>query len=552
MKKAKRIISVVVSLVLLTALFAGCGPTTGPATEATTASTQTATASSAASTEATAEANSTAEHLELSVAIWGIQDGFDDSGAKDDTIFNNLQTKLNVTVKPVQITWSDWSDKLKMWAAADQLPDIFANNLVTDNPGLYNTWATQNVIKALPDDLSKYPNIAKVMELPSVTPFKINGKYYMYPRMSFQSDIQWALDRAVLYRKDWAQQAGFTSDPKSFDDFVAMFKAVQKAHPNTIGLVVNNPIFLYSTMTLGSFPQASLQNAWVKEDGKWIPSYASKNMYDCVKQLRTIYTEGILDKDFGIANTGGATAIDKFTSGQSFACFGGLQQFNVEKFVAANQVKIEDAVGFMEMYPAADGKRYTFTTQPYWSETFFRSNLEDNKLDRALQLLDYMSSDEYITQVKNGIEGTDYKLDNGKAVSLLGADQSLAKKYPITNVIGSLGSWGNYFPYTGKQVVSANPNQAAYDQLRIDAINRFQTDCVPSPVNYDATFIFTDAKNKIGPLNDQVCNVDMVKMILGKEDPVKMWQDIIKSYDAKGLQEAITEVNAEAQKMGLE
>ena len=65
---------------------------------------------------------------------WDIQNGFDDPDAKDDTIFNDLQKKLNVTVNPVQITWNDWQEKAKVWAASGQLPDIFPNAIATDNP----------------------------------------------------------------------------------------------------------------------------------------------------------------------------------------------------------------------------------------------------------------------------------------------------------------------------------------------------------------------------------------------------------------------------------
>ncbi len=94
--------------------------------------------------------------------MWGIQDGFNAPGAKEDKIFNDLQSKFNVSIDPVQITWNDWEEKLKVWAASNQLPDIFPNALA-GNLGMYKTWAKQGVIKALPDDLSKYPNIKRVM-----------------------------------------------------------------------------------------------------------------------------------------------------------------------------------------------------------------------------------------------------------------------------------------------------------------------------------------------------------------------------------------------------
>ena len=52
------------------------------------------------------------------------------------------------------------------------------------------------------------------------------------------------MDRPIVYRKDWAAQAGFTSEPKSFDEFVAMIKAVQKQHPGTVGIAIKNKAIL--------------------------------------------------------------------------------------------------------------------------------------------------------------------------------------------------------------------------------------------------------------------------------------------------------------------
>ena len=140
-------------------------------------------------TESAAKAN--VKPVELNISWMDIQNGFDDPGAKDDTIFNDLQKKFNITVNPVQITWNDWQDKAKVWAASGQLPDIFPNAIAVDNPSLYASWAKQGVIKALPDDLSKYPNIAKIMKLPSVQPLKVDGKFYMIPRMTFNDSSDW-------------------------------------------------------------------------------------------------------------------------------------------------------------------------------------------------------------------------------------------------------------------------------------------------------------------------------------------------------------------------
>ncbi len=427
----------------------------------------------------------------------GIQDGFNAPGAKEDVIFNDLQKKFNVTIKPVQVTWNDWQEKAKVWAASGQLPDIFPNAIAVENPALYASWAKQGVIKALPDDLSKYPNLARIMALPSIQPLKVDGKFYTVPRMTYNDSSDWILDRPILYRKDWAAQAGFTSEPQSFDEFVTMVKAVQKQHPGTVGIALMNKDFL-NTLFLPTFPEMSNKKSWTNENGKWLPSFASSKINDGIKQLRQLYSEGLLDKDFAIQKE--ADGFTKFMNGQAFISLGGTFTIpaNVETFNKANPgVTLADAVGLMNIWPAADGNRYTFVETPFWSETYFSNKLDDETFDRALQLIDYMSSEEYSALAVNGILDTDYKMEGDKAVSLLKGDETLQKKYPVNSAIGFLAQWNGAFGKAGKAVVNPNPDVAAWQAYDHDMFVKFKQEDKPAPINFDIMLMSTPAKDKL-------------------------------------------------------
>lgn len=550
--KSKKLILLAVSLMILATVFVGCSTKNNDSASSSSGQPASESGSQSPVSEPAVE-DPLAKHQELSVAIWGIQDGFDNPEAKNDTLFNDLTKKFNITVKPVQITWNDWQEKLKVWAASGQLPDIFANAIATDNRALYSTWAKQGVIKALPDDLSNYPNIAKVMALPAVKPLTVDGKFYMVPRIGFiEEGNAGVMDRPILYRKDWAAQAGYTSDPNSYEEFVAMVKAVMQQRPGTTGIAINNKDYLL-TPILGSFPElASMKDSWVNEDGKWVPSFASTKAPEAVKQVWQLYHDGLLDKDFAIQKD--ADGFLKFVNGQAFISLGGNIGANIEAFVKANpDAKVSD-IGFMRIWPTADGNRYNFGVLPYWSETFFSNKLDDEKFDRALRLVDYMMSEEYDALLANGIEGVDYKIEDGKAISLLSADQELGKKYPITAGFGFLASWHGEFAAQGKKVVNANPDKAAFDAIASEVFNRFKTENKPSPINFELTLMSTPAKDKLAgaltPNNGGIVD-DFFNVVLNKKDPVEAWKNVVKSYDAKGLQEAITEVNAKAQEMGI-
>ncbi|WP_261304195.1 extracellular solute-binding protein [Paenibacillus andongensis] len=486
--------------------------------------------------------------LELSVAVWDIETGFNAPNAKNDTVYNDLTKKFNITIKPIQITWNDWEEKAKVWAASNQLPDMFADVLATGNIGLYQTWAKQGVLKALPDDLSSYPNLKKAMSNEAVQPYKVDGKFYTVPRFGGEDVGDGRLGRPIRYRKDWAAEAGYTKDPASFEEFVTMTKAVMLKHPGIAGLTVNAKDYLYTTF-LGSFPDMVYPDNWSKENGKWIPSFTSERAYTGIQQLRTLYTDGILDKDF--ATQKDADGTNKFLNGQSFALFGDVVEApKVEAFKKANPgVEVSKAIGYMNIWPAADGKRYTPGGAPFWSETLFPATLDEEKFKRALQVLDYMMSDEYRVLVASGIKNVDYKVDNEKYVSVLKPDEKLDDKYPITRKLGWLAAWDPTY-FKGKAVISSDPDFAAVQKDQLDTFNRYKQEDTLMPLHFEFDAVITPAKSKFQALGNDIRN-DIIKVILGKGDPIAQWKEIVKSYDSKGVPEAIKEVNDEVAKRGI-
>jgi putative aldouronate transport system substrate-binding protein len=258
-----------------------------------------------------------------------------------------------------------------------------------------------------------------------------------------------------------------------------------------------------------------------------------------VAQFRRLYTEGVLDRDFVIQQT--SSQGDKFDSGQLFAFIGGTLR-------VSPHMKVQESQAVMDIWPAPDGVKYYLGETPYWAETMFSARMDNEKFERALYLIDYMSTEDWLIQRYNGILNVDYRIENGSYISLLPADQTLAKKYPITERIYQLGAYGEWLPYMGKVVMPLDPERAYVQQFNIDYFEYRKETAKPMPVNYDIYLMNTPNKGK---LDGEVMN-DMIRVIAGTGDPVAAWQAVIRGYEPLGLTDAINEVNARARQLGIQ
>lgn len=499
------------------------------------------------------EETASVEKVEISISSWDLQEQFNAENAAEDQIYNEMSDKLGITVKPITVTWNDWTEKNNVWAASGQLPDMFTAAVATDNPGLYRNWAQQGIVKALPDDLSAYPNLEKVMQMDAVQPLKVDGKFYCIPRMTYADSESWVLDRLIIYRKDWAAEAGWDEEPKTFDEFVQMCKDVKATKPNVSVLSVNSKGYL---MYLGTdiLPQFSNNSSWVYENEQWKPVYTSEKVPEILERFQTLYREGILDADFATEKDGDAQ--NKFYSGQSFVLVG-----NVPTAAQAQQLKeadttvtdINDVIGMISSFTAEDGNNYYFSTYPYWSETLISAAVDDEKLNKCLELMDYMLSDEYKSLKNNGIEGVDWEMQDGVPVLLADSLTALSSKYPISNggCFGCFASWDNDYAYSGKKVVDRDPEMAAFDATKAEIYQNAKENNVAAPINFEVMLMQNDEMSN-NSRNIGTCFEEyMVSTIIGDGTVEESFTKMLADMDTLGLQKMIDSVTAQAATEGI-
>ncbi|NIK78720.1 putative aldouronate transport system substrate-binding protein [Paenibacillus castaneae] len=541
----KRKSLVIASLLTMSLVATACG-SSGPATSSNTPTASPSATATAATTKAASE-----ENLEVSVGFWDVDKALANRGSDD--MLTKMEKDFNITFKPYTYSWSDYSEKLKLWGASGELPDIFSTDMVGSST--YNQWIEQELIRPLPDDLSAYPNVQKLMQRPDVKALQKNGSFYMLPRSSGPSTDAWLFDRAILVRKDWMDKLGI-KEPKSFQEYEAMFKSFAEKDPDgngkkdTVGLTVKLPGFI-DTLFLGSNP-AYMNGAWVNEDGKWLPSVASKTMIDGVSQLKQLYVDGALDPDFSILKN--LDGWEKFAQGKAGAIASQVTPNALndikklwEKY--EHDKSFEDSIAILPVWTDKDGNAYRFTGAAFWSESYFSAKVDDAKMDRILKLYDYLLSDDGRKLVDYGFEGKDFKMDGTNLVVTLGKDEktggnkALGDIYPSTGLFGSLASW--YDSFNAPLSVQIEQFGEKIVMISNEKKDEWLKSLKPIPTNYDVMFLSTPAKDKISaiPFND-----DIIKVILSKGDVQVDWNKVIEDYNSKGLQTAIDEVNAQMNK----
>ncbi|MBO9609974.1 MAG: extracellular solute-binding protein [Paenibacillaceae bacterium] len=532
--QVKKQMAVIVSFALVATLFAGCsggGKDNGEASSASPSSASTNSASPSPGPTAKAQ-----KQIEFSMT----------SNIKDfsaDPFGQKLLSDLNIKINPVVIN-GDQVEQLKLRAASNNMPEVFALN-AGDNTNLLYQWIDQKIVRSIPDEmLNKYPVVKKMMD---DSPFyqmikKVKGGNYYIPRVVSQHyKADWS--SGIYYRKDWMKNVGITKEPTTIDEWYQMMKAFTEKDPDqngkndTYGLLT---LFgLWSGFTVFGI---DLDN-WVEEDGRYIPGYVSKKMLEPLKFYRKLYQEKILDPEFA-QNTNVTKTFPKFTTGVFGTLIRNTDNYWLHRTIAtefgnANAGKGDplQLVGVLPPLVTSSGKASTpIAIQE--SANLISSKVDDEKLERILQFYEYLRRPENIRTMNYGFEGKEY-LTNGTTIArmtnpatgkpYLPAD--IAQKYPATQLYG-FTDWGMDLYIDFDLLPQAYSDYAKVVRDRANAV-------VDSP-NLVPRFLSTPNKDSL----QLDYSTEITKIVMSNDDVDTMFNRFVQESMNKGLAKAIEEVNA--------
>ncbi len=544
MKLKKRLLTLLLSTTILVGLLSGCGGSKkdDKDKEMDTSNGDKVTQET---DKAAGEESSTLEPMEISLAVWNVETAF--SKGEEDEVLKTIQDKFNVKFKPVNITWDDYTSKIQLWAASDSLPDIFVGNIRTTSS--FNTWATQGVLKEIPQDLSKYPTLEAYMNTPELATCQIGGKTYCIFRQTFGEQSATARNTSIAYRWDLAQAAGITKEPANWDEFRAMMQAIIEKDPdgtNIQGMTALGYDRLINMIMPYSLPLACTEGTsfyWSdKGDGTYVPSYflgdnLGEEALPALQLLRDMYSEGTIEKDIALASQ--TLAHEKFLNGQSAAILvdgaGGAWDETGEYWEGIHGNDFFDDVKYLTIMPDVNGNPAYPITDYAWSESFINSSVDDKKLDRILQIYDYLLTDEGAFMGTYGMEGVTYDFNEEGAV-VLKEGTLPSEVYPSTDVFSILVRWN---PNTYDKRFPAG--SIAPDACTEEDDKRQQLAKTFEIPEYD--YKYTSTFTSLG--SDFSLNIkdDLLTIATGTEPVADMWNKVIESYKVMGLEDVISKVN---------
>jgi putative aldouronate transport system substrate-binding protein len=343
------------------------------------------------------------------MANFSVADPYPTDKAFVEAAEKKTNTKVTFEVPPS----SGYKEKLQLMLASGNYPDLVF--FPAENDETYLKAVKDGIVIPINKYLDKAPNLTKYSYPNSWDALKVNRDQNIYgiPRTTISR-----VD-GYLVRKDWLDNLGIKlpdNNEVTIDEFTDILRKFTFNDPDkngkndTYGYAANvntvkvlNPVLTYP---LGSMGWQDSAGKYKYMDAQYDTSY--KKVLEYTQQL---YKEGVLDPDSAVNTV--AASIDRFNRGLTgvrteFAGYISTSETTLKKnfpnasltyiFVKNEQGKVL-------------GPGYGTGMFGLWAVTSSAKNPQD-----AVNFLDYMLSDEGWNLAVGGVEGIDYKTDNGKRV----------------------------------------------------------------------------------------------------------------------------------------
>ncbi len=377
----------------------------------------------------------------------------------EDEYFKYITDKVGIDIEFTALSADTAAEKARIWISSGGMPDMVFTDFLMDE---YLQYGEQGVVKTMPTDIEeKYPNLGFSMAMTRIlSELKEAGNgdiyglvrpldHYRYYIDDFRAAYAEGKDMAEMmleqpylyidtcgfaYRKDWAKQLGIETDYiMEYDDFIDMVLKFKEADlggvgpKNTIGVAVS---YTEAPNIFITAFNSSYKYFHKDETGKYICGLLEDSTTEGVVAFIDAYRKGVLANDFYTQKSKDLNSL--FCSQRSGIIFPKSDPTSLRTlrsdFAKANPgVNPDEAIGVCWI-KSPDGKVHGRESGNHNRVWYFNPELSDEKLDKILQLGDYVTSPEGGKQIRYGVPGVDYDEDYNIISDL--ANKAIADKYP--------------------------------------------------------------------------------------------------------------------------
>ncbi len=462
-----------------------------------------------------------------------------------------LNSKFNVEWQYIPVTWGDWTEKVRAWIAADDMPDILWWDMKLNHTAEFRAWANQGAFREIPNDPGRWPELAKQREslVSDDKVLTVDGKLYGWPAGRNNPDwLKNAYYSMMVYRRDWAKEVGLykEGDVYTWDEVKTMIETIREKDPGGNG--ANNTFGI--TSESWSFPGEFMEilggveylGGYYKRDGKYVAAIAQPEFIPVLEFATNLYRDGYIWKDQMVV--GGSEGADNFFAGRSAFYLGnpGPGWFNgsaYKKMLDAGVIKSTDDIAPVIVLSPFDNKTFWLTqTEDYWTVSHINHKVDDEKMNRILDIWNWALSDEGKLFVTAGIPGQDYEI---------GSDGT-------PKVLWEKDAEGAYIsPYFDKAMNEMTPpallagptiteRMEGYDAFK-DVFKFIQEspDYRIHPLDWDVNTFSAPNYDQYGSYSADV-KAKVTEIFSSKDDVKTAWEEFLKEMNPK-LQPIIDELN---------
>lgn len=328
------------------------------------------------------------------------------SGDGEDFVLKRIvKEKFNIDLNLVLNTKEGYEEKLNLLIASNELPDLIAplSGEIGKDIG------PKGALVAVDEYFDRMPNFQKkITEDKNVyaSVLAADGHIYNMPRFSEQIQFK----SVPLIRTDMVEAVG-KEVPTNFKELIDVLEAIKEKYPDSIGMV--NRGKMNCLWANGVHYGTSQTMFYDKNLDKWVYGPMNDGFKEMITDFHTMWEKGLMDKEF-------------FTSS--------VQQWE-EKLLSGQGVFTLDyatrAVTETEAYKKLHPEDTTFKFEPimplvsdYCQEptlniseqigiwTSFGVSADSPYIDRILEMIDWMYTEEAAALVQWGYEGEHYTLED--------------------------------------------------------------------------------------------------------------------------------------------